>query len=149
MIPGKLFTNQILFGALLGIGNSVGGFLGQFDDKKMFQILLWLIVATTLLMLIPGLDYSLFYLIYLSQVIVIGSLFSILLVFQDKRVEDTFISLSLEINFCIGVFLNMFSPILVALPVATFSIFLCGLAFIGIVAINLAGPPNTSRNRIV
>jgi hypothetical protein len=35
-LPGNLFNNQIIFGALLGVGNVSGGILSSFDDSKMF-----------------------------------------------------------------------------------------------------------------
>lgn len=68
------------------------------------------------------------------------------MIFQDKRVDDLLVSLSLEINFCIGLVFNSISPTIVGLPEPVPSFCLMAFSLIGIVAIYILGPPKKNRN---
>lgn len=109
-LPGNIFTNQILCGSMLGLGNLIGGILADYNDSTMMQICLSLVIFFSIGIKLPGLSFNEFYFLYVSQIIVLGSLFSILLILQDRRVDDTFASMSLEINLSIGSFLTSLSP---------------------------------------
>ena len=55
-LPGNIFTNQILCGAMLGVGNLAGGLLADYDDAKMMQICLSLVIFFSVGIKMPGLD---------------------------------------------------------------------------------------------
>lgn len=95
---------------------------------------------------VPNLEPTAFYFLYLGQIIVIGSLVQIILIYQDKRVDDIYVSLSLEINFCIGLLVNSMSPALVGFPEPVPSICIACFCLVGIFSINLLGAPKKNRN---
>jgi hypothetical protein len=61
-------------------------------------------------------------------------------------VDDIYVSLSLELNFCIGTLLNSVSPVLIGFPEPVPSIFISLFCLIGICGIKMVGPPKKNRN---
>ena len=148
-LPGNLFTNQILCGSMLGVGNLIGGVLADYNDSAMMQICLGLVIFFSVGIKLPGLGLNEFYFLYVCQIIVLGSLFSVLLILQDRRVEDTFASMSLEINLSIGSFLTCLSPPFARMPEPQPTIFIIMFCLTGILAVHMIGKPKPNRNMTV
>ena len=136
-LPGNIFINQTLCGLMLGIGDITGLLFADFNDALTTQICFIIIIFFSLSLKFSMLDAHKFYVAYLCLVIVLNTQMSMLYVLQDRRTEDAFASMSLELNLSIGSFMTCVSQPFAKLPEPYPTVWIVIFGIVGLVSVRV------------
>ena len=100
------------------------------------------LIASFIMVLLPQLIIKCFavsettmYVFFLIMIFSIGAVFNLIIILQERRIDPKYSSISFEMNYAIGQFTNMFTPIISKMDEPWPTIAMCSFCILGLIAI--------------
>jgi len=110
-LKGNIFTIEIIFGSALLSGVAFSEYVLHYVNATTCMIVANLFIMAIALIIKTGLNYHLFYFLFIIQSVFIGSIVNFIMVIGCTRIDPRYLSMSCELGLSIGQLISSICPI--------------------------------------